>query len=195
MASEKDFDLLVRLLLVGDLWCGKSSLQRRFVDDEYTPTHITSVSLELKTKRINIDGKRVRVDTWQVQGQEMAFRMDTPTDYSSADGVLVVYDVTDENSFLSIEKWMKMIDKHAKSSIKRILVGAKIDLTGDRVIDANRIQPIAEKYGLEFFECSAKENQNVTETFTAIIRKIINDGGGQPAVQFADRAAEERKCW
>jgi Ras-related protein Rab-8A len=193
MTSEMKFDLIVRVLLVGDRGAGKSCLQKRFVEDEFTFFFITSKDIQAKI--IEVDGKRVKVQIWQVQGQEMVRPEHHISDYTSAHGVLVVYDVTDENSFLNIENWMKMIDRYAKSSIKRILVGTKIDQIDDRVIDVNRVQSIAEEYGLEFVECSAKTNQNVTETVTAIIRQIIKDGGGQPAVELSKASTNESKCW
>jgi Ras-related protein Rab-8A len=168
------YDVLIKLLMIGDSGVGKSCLLLRFSDDSFTPTFITTIGIDFKIKTIDLNGKRVKLQIWDTAGQER-FRTITTAYYRGANGILLVYDVTDENSFLNIRNWMKSIDQHAADSVKRILIGNKADMTNERVIETSRGQALADEYGIKFFECSAKTDQNVSEAFMEIARQSMAD--------------------
>ena len=168
------YDVLIKLLMIGDSGVGKSCLLLRFSDDSFTPTFITTIGIDFKIKTIDLNGKRVKLQIWDTAGQER-FRTITTAYYRGANGILLVYDVTDENSFLNIRNWMKSIDQHAADSVKRILIGNKSDMVNEKVIETGRGQSLADEYGIKFFECSAKTDQNVTEAFMEIARQSMAD--------------------
>lgn len=87
-------------------------------------------------------------------------------------GIIVVYDVTNEDSFGRVRYWMKTIEEHASPGVNKILVGTKCDLRANTMIDTARAQRLADEYGMQLFEASAKENINVTELFTQLARDI-----------------------
>jgi Ras-related protein Rab-8A len=188
------YDVLIKLLMIGDSGVGKSCLLLRFSDDSFTPTFITTIGIDFKIKTIDLNGKRVKLQIWDTAGQER-FRTITTAYYRGANGILLVYDVTDENSFLNIRNWMKSIDQHAADSVKRILIGNKADMVNERVIETVRGQALADEYGIKFFECSAKTDQNVTEAFMEIARQSMADvDTGNNGVVEPGKQDGQKKC-
>jgi Ras-related protein Rab-8A len=190
------YDVLIKLLMIGDSGVGKSCLLLRFSDDSFTPTFITTIGIDFKIKTIDLNGKRVKLQIWDTAGQER-FRTITTAYYRGANGILLVYDVTDENSFLNIRNWMKSIDQHAADSVKRILIGNKADMVNERVIETVRGQALADEYGIKFFECSAKTDQNVTEAFMEIARQSMADvdvGGNKDNADLGQTGGQKKCC-
>ena len=104
-------------------------------------------------------------------GQER-FRTITTAYYRGAMGILLVYDVTDEQSFQNIRNWIRNIEQHAADNVDKILVGNKCDMTSEKLVETARGQALADEYGIKFFETSAKSNINVVEAFTSIAADI-----------------------
>jgi Ras-related protein Rab-8A len=88
-------------------------------------------------------------------------------------GILLVYDVTDESSFTNVRNWMKQIDSNAAENVNRILIGNKCDVEEGRVITYEQGSALAEEFGINFFETSAKQNTNVEKAFQSIARDIV----------------------
>ncbi|KAI9203684.1 GTP-binding protein ypt2 [Polychytrium aggregatum] len=156
---------------------GKSCLLLRFVDDSFTPSFITTIGIDFKIRKVNIEGKQITLQIWDTAGQER-FKTITTAYYRSAMGILVVYDVTDENSFRNVATWMKNVDEHAPEGISRCLIGNKCDLEGARVIPPEKGQALADEYGIEFMECSAKSNIGVEQAFMDLARRILRRRSG-----------------
>lgn len=89
-------------------------------------------------------------------------------------GIILVYDCTEEKSFSNISNWMKQIEQHASKDVAKVLVGNKADKE-DKVIDKETGKQLADEYGLEFFETSAKSGLNIAELFEHIAHSIIKD--------------------
>merc|ERR1712157_570251 len=133
---------------------------------------ITTIGIDFKIKTVEIDGKRVKLQIWDTAGQER-FRTITTAYYRGAMGVLLVYDITDEQSFLNIRNWMRNIEQHATQNVKKLLIGNKCDCNDDRVISTSRAQELANEYAIKFFETSAKSDVNVYESFVTLARDIV----------------------
>ncbi|CEM22701.1 unnamed protein product [Vitrella brassicaformis CCMP3155] len=170
MPVQPQYDYLIKLLLIGDSGVGKSCLLFRFSDDQFTPSHITTIGIDFKIKTIDIDGKRVKLQIWDTAGQER-FRTITQAYYRSAMGILLVYDVTSPESFQNIRNWMRQIDAHAAENVNKILVGNKADL--ENIVSSERARDLADEYGVPFIETSAKSGQGVAEAFVTLARDII----------------------
>merc|ERR1712087_439287 len=174
---------------IGDSGVGKSCLLLRFSDDSFSTNFITTIGIDFKLKTVEMDGKRVKLQIWDTAGQER-FRTITTAYYRGAMGVLLVYDITDEQSFLNIRNWMRNIEQHASTNVKKLLIGNKCDCGDERVISSQRAQDLADEYGIKFFETSAKADINVYESFVTLAKDIVvantnaasQNGGG---VSFA----------
>eukprot|EP00743_Colponemidia_sp_Colp-15_P010722 GILK01011843.1.p1 GENE.GILK01011843.1~~GILK01011843.1.p1 ORF type:complete len:137 (-),score=17.18 GILK01011843.1:157-567(-) len=94
--------------------------------------------------------------------------------YRDAKGMMIVYDVTDEVSFNSIDMWMSRIEQHAPENVVKVLVGNRIDLSKSRVIPTSSGRAVAERYGMEFFETSAKDDINVSEVFMFLAERVLS---------------------
>lgn len=99
--SEKRYDILIKLLLIGDSGVGKSCLLLRFCQDEFTPSFINTIGIDFKLRNLEIDGKLAKVQIWDTAGQER-FKTITTAYYRTAMGFMLVYDVTDPNSFENV---------------------------------------------------------------------------------------------
>lgn len=185
--SRQDYDYLIKLLLIGDSGVGKSCLLQRFSDDLFTSSWLTTIGIDFKIKKIFLDNKSIKLQIWDTAGQER-FRTITTAYYRGAMGILLVYDVTDESSFNNIRNWMRNIEQHASDNVNKVLVGNKSDLDQSRrAVPYAKGKQLADEFGIQFFETSAKENINVDEVFQSIARDVLHrlkdtqDGAGDSA--------------
>jgi len=162
----------VKVLMLGESGVGKSSILNRFVDDKFSTNFLTTLGVEYKQKLYNINGKPVSIQVWDTAGQEK-FRTISPIYYRKVDGVVLVFDITDQNSFESVDFWMKNLADHASEDIKIILVGNKIDLDEKRVVTEETAKGEADKYNVKYFEASAKIRHNIKELFLTIAKDIL----------------------
>jgi Ras-related protein Rab-8A len=167
------FDYVVKMLIIGNSGVGKSCIVLRYVDDSFTPSFISTIGIDFKIKTVLIDGKKVKLMIWDTAGQER-FRTITTAYYRGAMGLLLVYDITNTESFEAIKQWMNTIDDEGYSDIPKIIVGNKSDKTS-RVVSKEMGESIAKEYGAEFYETSAKIDQNVSVAFEELVKNIIKN--------------------
>jgi len=171
--SASEHDYFFKILLIGDSGVGKSCLLLRFADDSWTETHISTIGVDFKIKTLNIDGKTVKLQIWDTAGQER-FRTITSSYYRGAQGIILVYDVTDKESFNNVKQWMGEIDRYACENVNKLLVGNKSDLADQRAVDSNTAKEFADSYGIPFIETSAKTASNVESCFVQMATAIKN---------------------
>ncbi|KAK3510361.1 hypothetical protein QTP70_005658 [Hemibagrus guttatus] len=168
-----EYDYLFKLLLIGDSGVGKSCLLLRFADDTYTESYISTIGVDFKIRTIELDGKTIKLQIWDTAGQER-FRTITSSYYRGAHGIIVVYDVTDQESFNNVKQWLQEIDRYASENVNKLLVGNKCDLTTKK--------EFADSLGIPFLEASAKNATNVEQAFmtmAAEIKKKMGPGAGK----------------
>ncbi|KAH8045530.1 GTPase [Aureococcus anophagefferens] len=102
----------IKLLMIGDSAVGKTSLLLRYANDTFSSTFITTIGIDFKIKTINLDGKRVKLQIWDTAGQEQ-FRTITRSYFRGAQGIVLVYDITDRGTLNSVRSWMAQINEHA----------------------------------------------------------------------------------
>lgn len=168
---NSEYDYLFKLLLIGDSGVGKSCLLLRFADDSYTDSYISTIGVDFKIRTVEIDGKTIKLQIWDTAGQER-FRTITSSYYRGSHGIIVVYDVTDMDSFNHVKQWFQEIDRYATEGVTKLLVGNKSDLTAKKVVDTNTAKEFADSMGVQFIEASAKDSTNVEQAFLAMARQI-----------------------
>lgn len=169
--TTKDYDHILKLLIIGDSGVGKSSLLLRFSDNVFRDQYISTIGIDFKIRTLEIDGERIRVQIWDTAGQER-FRTITSTYYRGTHGVIVVYDVTNGESFVNVKRWLSEIEQNC-DNIDRILVGNKNDRPDRKIVLTEDAQRFAEQMSLQLFETSAKNDSNVGEMFMAIIMTAL----------------------
>eukprot|EP00730_Choanoeca_flexa_P000278 TRINITY_DN10128_c0_g1_i1.p1 TRINITY_DN10128_c0_g1~~TRINITY_DN10128_c0_g1_i1.p1 ORF type:complete len:203 (+),score=62.80 TRINITY_DN10128_c0_g1_i1:113-721(+) len=166
-----EYDYLFKLLLIGDSGVGKSCLLLRFADDTYTESYISTIGVDFKIRTIELDGKTIKLQIWDTAGQER-FRTITSSYYRGAHGIIVVYDVTDKDSFDNVKQWLQEIERYACENVNKLLVGNKSDLTTKKVVDYATAKDFAEEKGIPFLETSAKNASNVEQAFLTMAAEI-----------------------
>ncbi|KAL6503825.1 Ras-related protein RABD2a [Orobanche gracilis] len=172
-------DYLFKLLLIGDSGVGKSCLLLRFADDSYLDSYISTIGVDFKIRTVEQDGKTIKLQIWDTAGQER-FRTITSSYYRGAHGIIIVYDVTDQESFNNVKQWLSEIDRYASDSVNKLLVGNKSDLV-NRVVSYDTAKAFADEIGIPFMETSAKDATNVEQAFMAMSANIKNRMASQPA--------------
>jgi len=186
-AVAGDFDYLVKIVVVGESGVGKSSLLKRFADDEFMPNYISTIGVDFAIRSLDLDDRRVKLQIWDTAGQER-FHNITTSYYRGAHGVLLCIDVTDADSVRSVSKWMKEIEQHADEGVAVLLVANKCDsapLAGasagseslavarPRVIDAAALAELSRDLHLPVVETSARDRRNVDAAFTTLARAAV----------------------
>jgi len=171
--SHPEYDYLFKLLLIGDIGVGKSCLLLRFADDTYSESYISTIGVDFKIRTIEHDGKTIKLQIWDTAGQER-FRTITSSYYRGAHGIIVVYDVTDQDSFDNVKQWLQEIERYASENVKKLLVGNKSDLTQKKQVDYTTAKEYADQLAIPFLETSAKANTNVEQAFITMASEIKN---------------------
>jgi Ras-related protein Rab-1A len=191
-----DYDYLFKILLIGNSGVGKSSLLLRFADDTFTDNFMPTIGVDFKIRTLEVDGKTIKLQIWDTAGQER-FKTITSSYYKGAHGIIVVYDVTDKESYKNIDIWMNEVEKHASDNVSRILVGNKNDLTDARQVTTDEGKELADNYNIRFMETSAKESSNVEEAFTLMTKEIksrvVHTEARKPSSSGKKLSATKRK--
>jgi len=161
-----------KIVLLGEGCVGKTSCVLRYVEDRFNDKHITTLQASFLSKRLNIRGKRVTLSIWDTAGQER-FHALGPIYYRDANGAVLVYDITDADSFIKVKNWVKELRKMLGNDISLIIVGNKIDLEKQRHVSHQQAEEYAQSVGAAHFSSSAKLNQGIDEMFLHLSQQMI----------------------
>lgn len=165
-----EYDYLFKILLIGDSGVGKTAMLSKFIDDEFSMTHLSTIGVDFKIKTIELDSKIIKLQIWDTAGQER-FRTITSTYYRGAHGIFIVFDLTNLDSYKNITKWLDEIDRNC-IGVNIYIIGTKADLYNKRVITHNMIDLIKQKYN--YIEASALTGQNISQAFYELASQIKN---------------------
>lgn len=171
--TDQHFDYMFKILIIGNSSVGKTSFLFRYADDSFTSAFVSTVGIDFKVKTVIRREKRMKLQIWDTAGQER-YRTITTAYYRGAMGFILMYDVTNEESFNSVQDWVTQIKTYSWDNAQVILVGNKSDMENERVVTYDRGKQLADQLGLEFFETSAKENVNVKNVFERLVDIICD---------------------
>ncbi|XP_044755276.1 ras-related protein Rab-3 isoform X2 [Coccinella septempunctata] len=206
-AADQNFDYMFKLLIIGNSSVGKTSFLFRYADDSFTSAFVSTVGIDFKVKTVYRHEKRVKLQIWDTAGQER-YRTITTAYYRGAMGFILMYDITNEESFNSVQDWVTQIKTYSWDNAQVILVGNKCDMEDERVISFERGKQLADQLGVEFFETSAKENVNVKAVFERLVDIIcdkmsdsldtdptlMSGGGKVPRLTDAPQGPQAANC-
>ncbi|XP_023946372.1 ras-related protein Rab-21 [Bicyclus anynana] len=160
-----------KVVLLGEGCVGKTSILLRYIEDKFNDKHLTTLQATFLNKKLNINGKRINLSIWDTAGQEK-FHALGPIYYRNSNGAILVYDITDEDSFGKVKNWVKELKKMLGSDIVLVIAGNKIDLEHERMVPLDEAESYAEMVGAKHFYTSAKLNQGVEELFLELTREM-----------------------
>ena len=162
-----------KILILGDSKVGKSCFLTRYADKTYQEDYLSTIGMDYKIKNYELEnGDIIKLYIWDTAGQDR-FRSITSNYYKGADGIILIYDITKQETFNNVRNWITSIKEEAPAKVVLILVGNKVDDEKNRTVPQSEGEKIADEYNLPFLECSAKSDINVTETFDVLIKKIV----------------------
>ena len=161
-----------KILTIGESGVGKTCILRRFVENKFLKNHLATIGIDFKTKNIEIDGTPIKLKIWDTAGQER-FRNITNQYYKGADGIILVFDVTDQMSFEKIKEWMSQIKANTQADqIGLVLLGNKCDIE-PRTISKNDGEELGKELGIEYYETSAMKGDGIAQAFEFLAKNIL----------------------
>lgn len=141
--------ITLKYLVVGDSGVGKTSLLVRYCEDSFQTDYLSTIGVDFKIKRMELNHNQVTLNIWDTAGQER-FRNITKSFYKGAHGIILTFSITDPVSFNHIESWIDQIKEVGNADTDMILVGAKSDLESDRKVSRKQAETLADKYSIQY---------------------------------------------
>ncbi|KHN75949.1 Ras and EF-hand domain-containing protein [Toxocara canis] len=165
---------IFKVVFVGDSAVGKTCFLHRFCHNRFKPLFNATIGVDFTVKTIRLQNRVVAVQLWDTAGQER-FRSITKQYFRKADGVILMYDVTSEQSFLNVRNWIDSVKAGVDENCVMCLVGNKVDLFANdhaRALTFKHGQKLAEEFGMLFFETSAFTGYNVNDCMKAVAMRL-----------------------
>ncbi|PSN36514.1 Ras-related protein Rab-4B [Blattella germanica] len=169
---SESYDFLFKFLVIGSAGAGKSCLLHQFIESKFKDESSHTIGVEFGSKIVNVGGKSVKLQIWDTAGQER-FRSVTRSYYRGAAGALLVYDITNRETFNALTNWLSDARTLASPNIVILLVGNKRDLDAEREVTFLEASRFAQENELMFLETSAKTGENVEESFLKCSKTIL----------------------
>jgi Ras-related protein Rab-1A len=180
---DEDYDYIFKILIIGDSSVGKSSMVSKFADDDYDENSLLiapTVGVDLHVKIIEVDDKKVKLQLWEIGGNER-FRSIVSTYYRNCQGIIMMFDLTNKESFENLQMWMNHIKEvnlkensgeYCCDDIPKILVGNKKDLKAMRSVSHEEAYDFSNYLNIPYIETSVKDSENINEVFEEISREV-----------------------
>lgn len=174
-AKQVKHEHVFKLILLGDSAVGKTSFFKKYFQKLFDYNFMSTVGIVDDYKKIKINSTVIKLQLWDTAGQEQ-FRSLPRRYYSNADGILLLFDLTNERSFENISGWVKDINTHSKEGLTIFLLGTKCDLVSERKIAFDTALDMAFEHKIKYVEVSAKEDINITDVIAKISNRIYKKG-------------------
>lgn len=176
------------MVLLGEGAVGKTSLVLRYIENKFNDKHISTLQASYLQKKLNIGDHRITLTLWDTAGQER-FHALGPIYYRDSNGALLVYDITDDDSFKKVQSWVKELRKMLGNDICLRIVGNKTDLEKQRHVSLEEAESYAKSVGAKHFQTSAKLNKGIDELFLDLAKAMIEKREAELASKTASPAA------
>jgi small GTP-binding protein len=170
--SQSTINYYLKFLIVGDSGVGKTSLLLSYCGDSFQEKEGATIGIDFRHKINNFNGKTVKLQIWDTAGQER-FRTMTKSYFKMTQGIILVFDLTKAESLEILKPWIKEINEQCGENCPKVLVGNKCDLVNRRRIEKESASFFAKKNGMEYFETSCLEKENVNEVFMHLCKVVI----------------------
>ncbi|CAD8152693.1 unnamed protein product [Paramecium pentaurelia] len=167
------YHYLFKFIIVGDASVGKSCILLRYTEKQFRDEHDTTIGVEFGSQLLKKNDKTLKIQIWDTAGQE-SFKSITRSYYKGSIGVLLVFDITNRDSFHNVQKWYNDVNDQAASNCTIVLVGNKTDLESQRKITTIEAKALADQYKMQYIETSAKTNQNIDFLFETTAQQILD---------------------
>ena len=193
--SEFENDKII-LSVLGNSGVGKTSFIMKFTDNTFQESYLATYGIDFKTKFVTINNYKYRVDLYDTAGQER-FRSISVNSIRMSDGVILIYDITNEFSYENIYGWMDNIYQVKGKDFPVILIGNKCDKDEERVVSKEKGEEMAKKYNITFFEASNKMGINIEEAGLKLINKIVENNirNAQENIKLRKNRLKKKKSW
>ena len=172
--ESSSYDEKIKLMVIGETRVGKTALIKKYTKDIFGGAYLTTVGIDFQEKIINVEDKVVKLQIWDTAGQER-FRNIAKNYFHTSDGFLIVYDISNKESFEKLDFWYEQIKLNAPENTKCIVVGNKCDLEEKRKVNKEEGETFSRENNINFYETSAKDGINVNNVFQLLANEIIKD--------------------
>lgn len=169
-AMDTNFDYMYKILMVGNSGVGKTAFVTQYCDGKFDSAFISTVGIDFRVKTLHRNNKTIKLQVWDTAGQER-YQAITTAYYHGAMGFVIMFDLTDEESFHAVRSWATQIRELSLESAVLVLVGNKNDIS-PRKVSTEQINQLSTQLNIQYFETSAKTNFQVKETIEYIVDQI-----------------------
>ena len=167
-----NYDPVLKIILVGEMGVGKTTLLTQFSEYKVDPDRTSTVQVDFRERSIKVQGNHMKLEIWDTVGHEKHRRL-TNNFYRGSQGALIVYDITRRESFDSLKLWLQSLEEVVSEDLPKILIGNKKDLALNRVIDHYEGEEFAKSLGIPFLETSALKLDDVEKAFVMLVNEYL----------------------
>ena len=172
MFINEDFENIIELLLIGDQNVGKSNFIFRFTENKFSESHQATIGMDVKVKNITIDNKVYKIQIFDTSGQE-TYKSISRNYYLRAQGILLMFDLTNKYTFQNLENWIKEI-YNIRDKVPLIIIGNKCDLEKQIEVNDDVVKKFGEKINASYYKTSAKNGKNIDKAIVNFVKQIID---------------------
>lgn len=160
-----------KIVVLGDISVGKTSILSRFRYGVFEPEYMPTLGIDFFSQNLFYEDKTIRLILWDTAGEER-FRSLIPSYLKNADCIIIVFDITNKDSFNSLNKWLTDSKNNASEGTIYIICGNKSDLKEKRTVNENEIDEYIKKNELIYVECSAKNGEGIKDLFNTVAKNL-----------------------